>query len=47
MHPKDREKNNRWSVNLNVGTNIGIRPFYMDGYYATTPNYFVNRVQSF
>ncbi|UGS20615.1 OmpA family protein [Flavobacterium cyclinae] len=40
VHPKDREKNyNRWSVNLNVGTNIGIRPF-TDGYYATTPNYF-------
>ncbi|WP_445715199.1 OmpA family protein [Flavobacterium sp.] len=41
VHPKDREKNyNRWSVNLNVGTNIGIRPF-TTGYYATTPNYFV------
>ncbi len=41
VHPKDREKNyNRWSVNLNVGTNIGIRPF-TSGYYATTPNYFV------
>lgn len=40
VHPKDREKNyNRWSVNLNVGTNIGIRPF-TSGYYATTPNYF-------
>lgn len=40
VHPKDREKNyNRWSVNLNAGTNIGIRPF-TDGYYATTPNYF-------
>jgi OOP family OmpA-OmpF porin len=40
VHPKDREKNyNRWSVNLNGGTNIGIRPF-TDGYYATTPNYF-------
>lgn len=40
VHPKDREKNyNRWSVNLNVGTNIGIRPF-TDGYHATTPNYF-------
>ncbi len=41
VHPKDREKNyNRWSVNLNAGTNIGIRPF-TSGYYATTPNYFV------
>ena len=41
VHPKDREKNyNRWSVNLNVGTNVGIRPF-STGYYATTPNYFV------
>ena len=40
VHPKDREKNyNRWSVNLNVGTNIGIRPF-TDGYHATTTNYF-------
>jgi OOP family OmpA-OmpF porin len=41
IHPKDKEKNyNLWSVNLNVGTNIGIRPF-TSGYYATTPNYFV------
>ncbi len=41
IRPKDKEKNyNRWSVNLNVGTNIGIRPF-TSGYYATTPNYFV------
>ena len=42
IHPKDREKDyNRWSVNLNVGTNIGIRPF-TSGYSATTPNYFTN-----
>lgn len=42
VHPKDREKNyNRWSVNFNAGTNIGIRPF-TSGYYATTPNYFTN-----
>lgn len=41
IRPKDKVKNyNRWSVNLNVGTNIGIRPF-TSGYYATTPNYFV------
>lgn len=40
VHPKDREKNyNRWSLNLNVGTNIGIRPF-TEGHYATTPSYF-------
>ncbi len=42
IHPKDKEKNyNRWSVNLNGGTNIGIKPF-TEGYYATTPNYFFN-----
>lgn len=42
VHPKDREKNyNRWSFNLNAGTNVGIRPF-TPGYYATTPNYITN-----
>jgi len=42
IHPKDREKDyNRWSINLNGGTNIAIRPF-TPGYYATTPNYFTN-----
>lgn len=42
IHPKDREKDyNRWSVNVNLGTNIGIRPF-TPGYSATTPNYITN-----
>jgi OOP family OmpA-OmpF porin len=42
IHPKDREKDyNRWSVNVNFGTNIGIRPF-TPGYSATTPNYITN-----
>jgi OOP family OmpA-OmpF porin len=37
---QDVEKNyNRWSVNLNGGINIGIKPF-TEGYYTTTPNYF-------
>ena len=37
-----KEKNyNMWSVNLNVGTNIGVRPF-TPGYYATTHNYITN-----
>ncbi len=40
--PKDRKKNyNRWSLNLNGGINVGIRPF-TTGYYATTPNYISN-----
>ncbi|RAR47251.1 OmpA family protein [Flavobacterium lacus] len=42
LRPKDKEKNyNRWSVNLNGGANIGIRPF-TDGYFATTQNYLDN-----
>lgn len=42
IHPKDIEKNyNLWSVNLNAGTSIGVRPF-TEGYYATTPNYLKN-----
>jgi OOP family OmpA-OmpF porin len=42
LRPKDKEKNyNRWSVNLNAGTNIAIRPF-TEGYYATNQNYFNN-----
>jgi OmpA-OmpF porin, OOP family len=37
-----QEKNyNLWSVNLNLGTHVGIRP-YTDGYHSTTPNYFKN-----
>lgn len=32
---------NLWSVNLNYGTHIGIRP-YTDGYHSTTSNYFLN-----
>jgi OOP family OmpA-OmpF porin len=40
--PKDRKKNyNRWSINLNAGINVGIRPF-TTGYYATNPNYISN-----
>lgn len=40
--PKDKKKNyNRWSLNLNGGINVGIRPF-TTGYYATTPNYITN-----
>ena len=40
--PKDKKKNyNRWSLNLNGGINVGIRPF-TTGYYATTPNYISN-----
>ena len=39
---KDQEKNyNLWSINLNVGTNIGVAPF-TTGYFATTPNYITN-----
>lgn len=39
IRPKDKEKNyNRWSVNLNVGTNIAVRPF-TSGYNSTTANY--------
>lgn len=42
ISPKNKEKNyNRWSINLNVGSNIGIRPF-TQGYYATTTNYLTN-----
>lgn len=37
-----KEKNyNLWSVNLNYGTHIGIRP-YTEGYHSTTSNYFLN-----
>jgi OmpA-OmpF porin, OOP family len=39
IHPRDKEKNyNRWSINVNAGTSIGIKPF-TEGYFATTPNY--------
>jgi OOP family OmpA-OmpF porin len=39
IRPKDKDKNyNRWSVNLNVGTNIAVRPF-TPGYNSTTANY--------
>jgi OmpA-OmpF porin, OOP family len=42
VHPKNREKNyNRWSVNFNVGNNIGIRPF-TEGYYSANPDYLVD-----
>tara|TARA_R110000823_G_scaffold252037_3_gene374742 strand:+ start:2273 stop:3643 length:1371 start_codon:yes stop_codon:yes gene_type:complete len=42
MRPNDKEiKYNRWSVNLNAGNNIGIKPF-TEGYYATTQNYITN-----
>jgi OOP family OmpA-OmpF porin len=42
LSPKNEVKNfNKWSVSLNAGTNIGIRPF-TEGYYATTPNYLKN-----
>lgn len=40
--PKHKEKNyNLWSVNLNVGTHIAIRPF-TEGYGSTTHNYLFN-----
>lgn len=35
------KKYNVWSVNINGGVNIGVKPF-TPGYFATTPNYFNN-----
>ena len=38
---KKEKPYNLWSVNVNLGTHVGIRP-YTDGYHSTTPNYFKN-----